>query len=222
MKWLTSFFWWVISPFSSYRVIIICKAQGFKSELTKGSGMIVCVLLLLLITSIIIISLWPWASPAGFSLLSISYVCCKIFGADLVVWWSRPTVTGLYSTSRPVGAAIQLLERGLTDRFNGRSFGKANAAVLSVSSWGTVAVCCRAKQGPSCTWQHFTGLGREQFCSASTYRFLCCERRDTPGELVQEPTGKRRLGRTSSSVLRELYHRLIRLISRTFPSRTDW
>lgn len=124
------------------------------------------------------------------SLLSISYVCCKLFGADLVVWWSRPTVTGLYSTSRPVGAAIQLLERGLTDRFNGRSFGKANAAVLSVSSWGTVAVCCRAKQGPSYTWQHFTGLGGEQFCSASTYRFLCCERRDARGELVQEPTGK--------------------------------
>lgn len=60
-------FWWVISPFSSDCVIIISKTQGFKSELTKGSGMIVCMLLLLLITSIIIISLRPWTYHAGLS-----------------------------------------------------------------------------------------------------------------------------------------------------------
>ena len=83
-------------------------------------------------------------------------------------------------------------KRAKTDAwFNGRSFGKANAAMSSVSSWGLVALCCRAKQEPSHTWQHVTGLGREHLCSASKYRLLHCGCRDTPGELVQEPTGKR-------------------------------
>lgn len=43
---------------------------------------------------------------------------------------------------------MQLLERGLRDaQFNSRSFGKTNAAMSSVSSWGPAADCYRAKQG---------------------------------------------------------------------------
>lgn len=176
MKWLTAFFWWVISPFSFSCVIIISKAQGFKSKLKKGSGVIVCVLLLLLITSIIIISPWPWASPTGLSsLLPVTYVCWKLFGADLVVWWSRPTTTGFNSTSRPVGAAVQLLWEGIH-------------CCASLSSWGPTADCCRDKKGLSFSWQDVTGwAGNTSALSQNT----TCGHKDTPGELVWEPTGNK-------------------------------
>jgi len=121
-----------------------------------------------------------------------------------VVWWSRTTTTRLYSASRPVGTPIQLSERGIKNAwFNGRSLRKENAAVSSKSSWGPVAVCCRAKQGLNHTRQHVTGLRREHLCSASKCRLRRCGHRDTLGELVQELTGGG-FEYTPSSVLREL------------------
>lgn len=173
-------------------------------------------LLLLLIISIIIISLWPWAFPAALSsFLSIFYACCKLFGADLKVSWFRPPTTGPCFTSRPIGTTtMQLLERvlkdtcslvaGLLDGAMGADYCRAKKRAkpyMSISyrrGQGTPLVCLQIQTAVLWTWGHagWDGVGAHW--------------------------KKRRLGYISSSVSREFNSGLIRFICRTFPSRTGW